>query len=78
MTPTTGMAELERELVRIGSAYSGKWTYALTDLGSGAHIGRDEDEVMPTASLIKVPILVSLYRLVEDGRVKLSDRIQYT
>ncbi|HEY8765941.1 MAG TPA: serine hydrolase [Dehalococcoidia bacterium] len=78
MTLTTGMAELGRELVRIGSAYSGKWTYALTDLGSGAHIGRDEDGVMPTASLIKVPILVSLYRAVEDGRVGLADRIQYT
>src|SRR6202521_2810438 len=78
MTMTTGMSGLERELVRIGSTYSGKWTYALTDLGSGAHIGRDEDGVMPTASLIKVPILVSLYRAVEDGRVKLADRIQYT
>jgi beta-lactamase class A len=78
MTLTTGMAELEGELVRIGSAYSGKWTYALTDLGSGAHIGRDEDSVMPTASLIKVPVLVSLYRAVDDGRVRLADRIQYT
>ena len=30
---------LEEELLRIGSAYSGKWTYALTDLSSGESIG---------------------------------------
>jgi beta-lactamase class A len=78
MTTTTTMADLERELVRIGSSYSSKWTYALTDLGSGAHIGRDEDDVMPTASLIKVPVLLALYRAVGDGGIALTDRVQYT
>lgn len=32
---------------------------------------------MPTASLIKVPILVALYQAVHAGRVNLSERIQY-
>jgi beta-lactamase class A len=69
--------ELEAELRRIGSGYSAKWTYALTDLESGEHIGCAEDDVMPTASLIKVPILVSLYRAAQQGSVSLTDRIQY-
>lgn len=69
--------ELEEELRRIGGSYSGKWTYALTDLESGERIGLDEGDVMPTASLIKVPILVSLYRAVADGRVRLEDRLRY-
>jgi beta-lactamase class A len=71
------LTELESQLHRIGSAYSGKWTYALTDLGSGERIGLGGDDVMPTASLIKVPILVSLYRAVHEGSIRLADRIRY-
>ncbi|HEV8573427.1 MAG TPA: serine hydrolase [Dehalococcoidia bacterium] len=68
---------LEEELLRIGSAYSGKWTYALTDLSSGERIGHRRDDVMPTASLIKVPVLAALYRAAHEGRASLTDRIRY-
>ncbi len=71
------LSALEQELRRIGGAYSGKYTYALTDITSGEHIGHDEDDVMPTASLIKVPILIGLYQAVEDGRIALDDRITF-
>ena len=73
MTPSS----LEAELRQIGASYSGKWTCALTDLGADQHVGVDEDEVMPTASLIKVPILVALYQAVEERRVRLDDRLSY-
>lgn len=73
----SALGALERELRRIGSDYSGKWTCALTDLTSGEHIGADEDDVMPTASLIKVPVLVALYQAIHDGRFKLEDRTTY-
>jgi beta-lactamase class A len=69
---------LDEQLLRIGSAYSGKWTYALTDLTSGETIGHNPDDVMPTASLIKVPVLVALYRAVDEGRVNLTARIRYS
>ena len=68
---------LDEELRRIGDTYSGKYTYALTDISSGEHAGYDEDELMPTASLIKVPILIALYQAVEDGRISLDDRITF-
>jgi beta-lactamase class A len=32
---------------------------------------------MPTASLIKTPILATLYRAVEDGKLRLDDRTHY-
>ncbi|HUF53770.1 MAG TPA: serine hydrolase [Dehalococcoidia bacterium] len=67
---------LQTELDGIAAGYDGKWTYAVTDLQSGERIGHDEDDVMPTASLIKVPILVALYRAAHEGRFALSDRIQ--
>ncbi len=68
---------LDEELRRIGDTYSGKYTYALTDISSREHVGYDEDELMPTASLIKVPILIALYQAVEDGRISLDDRITF-
>jgi len=73
----TRLDALEEDLLRIGSAYSGKWTYALTDLISGEQIGHDQDDVMPTASLIKVPVLTALYHAVNEGRVSLTDRTCY-
>jgi len=73
----TDLTALESELRRIGDAYSGTWTFALTDLGSGEHTSFNEDTVMPTASLIKVPILVSLYQAAQNGRTRLTDRIRY-
>jgi beta-lactamase class A len=50
----------------------------VTDLADGCHISHDEDRVMPTASLIKVPVLVALYAAVQVGKLSLGDRITYT
>jgi beta-lactamase class A len=70
-------ATLDADLRRIAAPYTGKWTYALTDLVSGESIARDADDVMPTASLIKVPVLVALYRAAHEGRVDLNARTMY-
>ena len=70
------LSALEAELRGIGASYSGTWTCAITEL-SGGRIAIDEDAVMPAASLIKVPVLVSLYQAVEDGRLRLEDRTTY-
>ena len=73
----TSLADLDQELRRIGSDYSGTWTYALIDIASGEQIGFDSDDVMPTASLIKVPILNALYQAVHEGKLALDDRTTY-
>jgi beta-lactamase class A len=74
---TAKLAQLKEQLETIASAYSGKVTYALTDLTSGEHISHDEGDVMPTASLIKVPILVAMYEAAQEGRFELTDRVQF-
>lgn len=61
----------------MGAEFSGKWTAALTDVATGDHFGIDEDDVMPTASLIKVPILVALYTAVHRGDLKLDAETTY-
>ena len=77
MTTTATLSELDAKMRQIAAGHTGKATFALTDLTSGEHISFDEDNVMPTASLIKVPVLVSLYRAVAQGAVSLTDRVQY-
>jgi beta-lactamase class A len=77
MTAMTQMQDLEQGLRSIGGGYSGKWTCSVTDLTSGEHIGIDEDDVMPTGSLIKVPVLVALYDAVHGERFALTDRTRY-
>lgn len=71
------LGALAAELNAIAHAYSGKNTWSLIDLESGGHIARDEDDVMPTASLIKVPVMVALYSAVAAGRLALGDRVTY-
>ncbi|MBI2723719.1 MAG: serine hydrolase [Chloroflexi bacterium] len=74
MNPLDGLATTLRD---IAGAYSGTCTWALTDLTSGGHIGEREDDVMPTASLIKVAVLVSLYRAAAEGELRLDERTTY-
>lgn len=71
------MQDLQAELRRIGAGFSGTWTAAVTDLTSGEHFGIDEGQVMPTASLIKVPILVAVYTDVHAGKLRLQDSTTY-
>jgi beta-lactamase class A len=76
VTPAAVQA-LSQRLHEISTAYTGACTWSLTDLADGAHVAHDEGAVMPTASLIKVPVLVALYGAVADGRHRLDDRIRY-
>ncbi|MBI5289778.1 MAG: serine hydrolase [Chloroflexi bacterium] len=74
---STKMQQLATHLRRISDAHTGSCTWAVTDLATGEHVGHDEGTVMPTASLIKTPILVTLYQAVHDGRFRLDDRARY-
>ncbi len=50
---------------------------AATQLASGRHIGYREAELFPTASVIKVPILVTLYEEALAGRADLTEHVTY-
>jgi beta-lactamase class A len=71
------MAKLAGDLRAISDGYSGACTWAVVDLTAGEQIGHGEHDVMPTASLIKLPVLAALYRAVADGRLRLEDRTAY-
>jgi len=66
-------AALRKKLDSIADAHHGIVGYSVIDLETGARINRRGDETFPTASLIKVPILVTVYDLVAKGRLSLDD-----
>src|SRR4051812_24800706 len=66
-------AALRIKLDSIADAHHGIVGYSIIDLETGARINRRGDETFPTASLIKVAILVTVYDLVARGKLSLDD-----
>lgn len=68
-------AFLHRTLDSIAGGHHGIVGYSIIDLESGARLSLRGDEKFPTASLIKVPILVTVHDLVRRGMLSLDDPI---
>ena len=68
-------AALRKKLDSLADAHHGVVGYSVIDLESGARISRRGDETFPTASLIKVAILVTVYDLVAQGQLSLDDQL---
>ncbi len=66
-------AALRHTLDSIADAHHGVVGYSIIDLETGSRISRRGDETFPTASLIKVSILVTVYDLVARGQLSLDD-----
>ena len=66
-------ASLRRTLDSIADAHQGVVGYSIIDVETGARLHRRGDETFPTASLIKVPILVTVFDLVAKGQISLDD-----
>ena len=68
-------AGLRRTLDSLASAHHGVVGYSVLDVDTGERLSRRGDETFPTASLIKVPILVTVFDLVEQGQLSLDDQL---
>jgi beta-lactamase class A len=66
-------AALHRQLDAIAAAHHGVLGYSVSNLDTGERLSLRGDETFSTASLIKVPILVTLYDLVEQKMLSLDD-----
>jgi len=69
-------SSLHRRLDSLARAHRGQIAYTVHNLDTGERFELRGDEPFPTASLIKVPILVTLYDLVEKGSISLDDPIR--
>jgi beta-lactamase class A len=64
---------LEDRLAPLARAHKGKVAFAVKHLGTGETFFLNADEVMPTASLIKLPILIEAYLQAVEGKIRLAD-----
>jgi beta-lactamase class A len=68
-------SSLEARLAPLAKAHKGKVAIAVKHLGTGETFFLNADEPMPTASLIKLPVMVEVYQQVADGKIKLTDPV---
>ncbi|HET7189404.1 MAG TPA: serine hydrolase, partial [Gemmatimonadaceae bacterium] len=66
-------AALHRTLDSLAGAHRGVVGYTVHDVDTGERLERRGDETFPTASLIKVPVLVTVFDLVEQKKLSLDD-----
>jgi beta-lactamase class A len=71
----TDTAQLRRELEAVMQGYAGIVGVSVTNLRTGEHVDIRGDETFPTASLIKVAVLVTVMDEVRKGNLRLDERI---
>ena len=76
-TPAVTPESAQDRIAAIAGATGGIVGVSATLLATGAHIGFHEDELFPTASVMKLPLLVTLYEDARAGRIDLAERIVY-
>jgi beta-lactamase class A len=69
---------LERELAAAVSGFHGRAGIYVRNLSSGTEAALNADETFPTASLVKVPILVSLLSRVDRGELDYNGELVMT
>jgi beta-lactamase class A len=69
---------LETRLKTLADAHRGKAAIALQHFPSGTTILLNPDAVMPTASLIKLPVMAEVYFQAQEGKVRLDEMLTLT
>ncbi len=69
---------LSERLTPLISAHEGDVAVAVKHLTKGESFNHKADEPMPTASLIKLPIMLEAYRQASEGKFSLDDRVTFT
>jgi len=64
---------LEGRLAKLAKQHQGKVAIAVKNLDNSETVTINADEVLPTASLIKFPVMLEVYMQVKEGKVKLED-----
>lgn len=69
-------AALHRTLDSLAAAHRGVVGYSIRNVDTGERLELRGDETFPTASLIKVPLLVTLFDQIAQGAISPDDRIR--
>jgi beta-lactamase class A len=66
---------LQESLENFAHTHNGVISVSFTDLTTNHHIGIQDDVKFNPASVIKVPVMVEVFRQVMDGRISLNDKL---
>ena len=64
------------ELDAVAKKFDGRIGFFVRGLASGADYGWNSDERFPPASVIKLPVMIELYRQAADGRLDLDKKLR--
>ena len=79
MRMTTPMKKLESDLSALAAEYKTVHPSVFVwDYETGKYASLNSDEVFPAASIIKIPVLLQLFRSIELGQVSLNDKMTLT
>lgn len=79
LTEGNELSALENQLKGLASAYpSIHPSIYVWDYQTGNYVDLNADEIFATASIIKIPVLVQLFRSIEKGQIHLDDRMPLT
>lgn len=71
-----GWLSLNDDLKNKASRFKGKVGLVIEDLDTGWMISFNEDTLMPSASLVKIPIMLSCFYAQQEGRLNLKDSVK--
>ncbi len=76
---TYHMSDLENNLKAMAASHPAlKPSIYVWDYESGKHADLNAEDVYPTASIIKIPVLIQAFKAIESGMIKLEDKISMT
>lgn len=76
---TYNLTHLENSLKNLAANYpSLKPSVYVWDYESGKHADLNSGEVYSAASIIKIPVLIQLFKAIEDGNISLNDKVSMT
>lgn len=69
---------LDDLLIPLLESHEGRVAAAVRHLETGATFVHHADEPMPTASLVKLPVMIAAYAAVHAGQVRLDEQLMFT
>jgi beta-lactamase class A len=69
------LARLQSNIERITRSVNAKWGIYIKCIETGEEIAINADETMDTMSVIKIPLMVEVFRQIDAGKFALTDRV---
>lgn len=74
--PVSNLPGLKPKLDAVAQSFQGRLGYCAIDLTTGTVIGYRHEERYPSASTIKTVVMLELYKQVEEGKLKMTDKLE--